>query len=191
MLFLSAPCVPCVMLISMNLGTSPAFLGIERNMDEFSNGHHAYRPFYSKKYSLDCSLWFMMHLNFGAWLHFSAAHIVLSCVTMSHIWYPPPIYFPSAQDTTTKPFNSPKHTVDTFEGWINSWGWSEWDQTDRFIYRELEKEPERKSVRSCMCLKGWTEDTEQGRMIFFVLQSLSSPCLLQLAPARFTSPALM
>lgn len=85
--------------------------------------------------------------------------------------------------TTTRQFTSPKHTVDTFEGYM---------RPDRQIYLQGSGgKRERERVRSSMCLKSWTKHTEQGRMILIVSQSLSSQCLLQLAPARFTSPALM
>lgn len=85
--------------------------------------------------------------NLGTWLHFSAPHIVLVCVTVSQIWSDLPDLSSQYQKdhytfTTSKQFTSPKLTVDTFEGWVISWWSSEWDQTDRFIYREMEKERE-------------------------------------------------
>lgn len=108
---------------------------------------------------------------------------------MSQIWYPSSqICLPSAQETTTfSPLSTLRHTVDTFEGRINSRGSSEWDKRDRFIYKEVEKRESEVLHGS----KSWTKHTEQGRMILIVPQSLSFQCLLQLAPAIFTSPALM
>lgn len=84
--------------------------------------------------------------------------------------------------TTTEHFTSPKHTVGTFEGWVNSCWWSEWEQTDRFIYREVggkKRASEVLHVSKCL-----TKDMEQGRMIFIVPQSLSCECLLQPCPRQ-------
>lgn len=77
--------------------------------------------------------------------------------------------------TTSKRFTSPKHTVDTFEGWVNSWWWSEREQPDRFIYMEVER---RGRARSCICLKAGpntqTENKEEWSSLCYRVWALSA-----------------